>query len=90
MEENNHLSETHQNSKKELESVILQLEEKLKEQNAKEDALKSEIENLKAEIDEKPVLQTRLKELEEQLMKSEDQLKQEVFQSLNYCNDQES
>ncbi|KAG2711425.1 hypothetical protein I3760_04G076600 [Carya illinoinensis] len=78
MEENNHLSETHQNSKKELESVILQLEEKLKEQNAKEDALKSEIENLKAEIDEKPVLQTRLKELEEQLMKSEDQLKQEV------------
>lgn len=79
MEENNLLTETYQNAKKELESVILQLEQQLKEQNAKEDALRSNIENLKAEIAEKPVLQTRLKELEEQLVKNENQLKEEVF-----------
>lgn len=60
--------------------MILQLEEQMKEQNAKGDALRSEIENLKAEIAEKPALQSRLKELEEQLLKSEDRLKQEVFQ----------
>lgn len=60
--------------------MILQLEEQLKEQNAKRDALRSEIENLKAEIAEKPALQSRLEELEEQLLKSEDRLKQEVFQ----------
>lgn len=79
MEENNLLTETYQNAKKELESVILQLEQQLKEQNTKEDALRSDIENLKAEIAEKPVLQTRLKELEEQLLKNENQLKEEVF-----------
>lgn len=79
MEENNLLTETYQNAKKELESVILQLEQQLKEQNAKEDALRSDIENLKAEIAEKPVLQTHLKELEEQLLKNENQLKEEVF-----------
>lgn len=79
MEENNLLTETYQNAKKELESVILQLEQQLKEQNAKEDALRSDIENLKAEIAEKPVLQTRLKDLEEQLLKNENQLKEEVF-----------
>lgn len=79
MEENNLLTETYQNAKKELESVILQLEQQLKEQNAKEVALRSDIENLKAEIAEKPVLQTRLKDLEEQLLKNENQLKEEVF-----------
>ena len=79
MEENNLLTETYQNAKKELESVILLLEQQLKEQNAKEDALRSDIENLKAEIAEKPVLQTRLKELEEQLLKNENQLEEEVF-----------
>jgi chromosome segregation ATPase len=80
MEENNLLTESYQNAKKELQSVILQLEQQLKEQIAKEDAFRSEIENLKAENADKPVLQTRLKELEEQLVKTEDQLKEEVFQ----------
>jgi hypothetical protein len=46
----------------------------------KQDALRSEIEKLKAELTEKTVLQTCLTELEEQLVKSEDRLKQEVFQ----------
>ncbi len=58
----------------------MQLEEQLKEQNAKQDALRSEIEKLKAELTEKAVLQTCLTELEEQLVKSKDRLKQEVFQ----------
>ena len=79
MEENNLLTETYQNGKKELQTVILQLEEQLKEQNAEQDALRSEIEKLKAELTEKTVLQTHLKELEEQLVRSEDRLKQEVF-----------
>jgi chromosome segregation ATPase len=80
MEENNVLAETYQNGLKELQTVILQLEEQLKEQNAKQDALRSEIEKLKAELTEKAVLQTCLTELEEQLVKSKDRLKQEVFQ----------
>jgi peptidoglycan hydrolase CwlO-like protein len=80
MEENNVLAETYQNGLKELQTVILQLEEQLKEQNAKQDALRSEIEKLKAELTEKAVLQTCLTELEEQLVKSKDRLKQEVLQ----------
>ncbi|KAJ8759706.1 hypothetical protein K2173_009807 [Erythroxylum novogranatense] len=65
--ENNILSETYQNAKKELQSVIVQLKEQLKEQKANEDALKVEIESLKAQIDEKSTLQARLKELQEQM-----------------------
>lgn len=78
MDENSLLNELNQNIKKELQQVISQLEEQLKEHKAGEDALKSEVENLKAEIAEKSLLEKSLKELEEQLVKTEAQLKQEV------------
>ncbi|KAF5748867.1 myosin-9-like [Tripterygium wilfordii] len=77
MEENNLLSETYQNSNKELQSLIFQLQEQLKEQKANEDALRFELEKHKGEIAEKAVLQTRLKEVEEQLVLGEAQLKDE-------------
>ena len=50
MDEKNLLNETHQNTKKELQSIILQLEGELKEHKENVDALKCESENLKAEI----------------------------------------
>ena len=83
MEENILLNETHQNTKKELQSVILRLEEQLKDEKENEGSLKLEIKNLKAEIAESSLLQTRVKELEEQLVTVETQLKEEVLYSVN-------
>ena len=83
MDENNLLNETHQTTKKELQSVIVLLEGQLKESKENVDALKSENENLKAVIEEKTLLQSRLKELEEDLSKAEAQLKEEVNDLLN-------
>jgi len=77
MEENNLLNETYQNGKKELQSVIIQLEEELMGQKANEDALKSQIESLKAEVAEKLALQTSLEELKKQLTAAEAQLKEQ-------------
>lgn len=84
MEENNLLTETHQNAKKELQTVVLQLEGQLKEQKSNEDALKAEIEILKTEIDEKSVLKDRLKELEKQLAIAEARVKEEVIKFIVY------
>ena len=83
MEENILLNETHQNTKKELQSVILRLEEQLKDEKENEGSLKLEIKNLKAEIAESSLLQTRVKELEEQLVTVESLLKEEVLYSVN-------
>ncbi|KAJ6408498.1 hypothetical protein OIU84_011755 [Salix udensis] len=77
MEENNLLNETYQHEKKELQSVIIQLEEQLKGKKASEDALNSGIESLKAEVAERSALQTSLEELEKQLMTAEAQLKEQ-------------
>lgn len=77
-EESGLLNETNQSLKKELQSQISELEEKLKEQKEKEDELRSKVENLLNEAAEKPVLQSRLKEIEEQLVKAESVLKEKV------------
>ncbi|XWS36804.1 hypothetical protein CRYUN_Cryun20dG0117200 [Craigia yunnanensis] len=77
-EENNMINETHQNTKKELQSVILKLEEQLKDEKENEESLKLEITNLKAEIAESSMLQSRVKEIEGQLVTVETQLKEEV------------
>ncbi|XP_048434293.1 myosin-10-like [Pyrus x bretschneideri] len=63
-DENSLLNEVHQNTKKELQQAISNLEEQLNEQKTGEAALKSEVENLKAEVAEKPLLQNSLKELQ--------------------------
>uniref|UniRef100_A0A6N2N863 Uncharacterized protein n=1 Tax=Salix viminalis TaxID=40686 RepID=A0A6N2N863_SALVM len=55
-----------------------QLEEELNGQKANGDALKSEIESLKAEVAEKLALQTSIEELKKQLTAAESQLKEQV------------
>ncbi|URE13289.1 hypothetical protein MUK42_24000 [Musa troglodytarum] len=74
MEENNMLNKMHQNSRRELEATIVQLEEKLSEQMARELSLNSIIENLKEELSEKSLMQPRISELEEKLRDAEEQL----------------
>ncbi|CAA3000671.1 myosin-2 heavy chain [Olea europaea subsp. europaea] len=70
MEENNLLNETNQSSKKELQTIVVHLEEQLKEQNSK-------LEILNTEVGQKAELQSRLKELEEHLAIAEDRVKEE-------------
>lgn len=64
------MKENHSNSKRELQSVIDQLEEQLQSQQTNEGALKSEIESLKAELVERSKLETYIKELEEKISKN--------------------
>lgn len=78
MEENNLLNETFQSSKKDLQAIIVQLEEQLKEQKSNEDALKAKFEALSSEAGQKDELQSRLKEIEEQLATAEARFKEEV------------
>ncbi|XP_019454298.1 PREDICTED: myosin-9-like [Lupinus angustifolius] len=78
LNEKNFLNETNHNLKKELQSVIFDLEERLKEKQRDEDSLRSEVEKLKIEISEKSKLQSRVIEIEEQLIKSESRLNEEV------------
>lgn len=82
MEENNLLTKTYQDAKEELQAVIVQLETQLSEQKERENALSSVVENLKAELTEKSALQTRIEELEEQLLLAKTHLKQEVLVSI--------
>ncbi|RWW75099.1 hypothetical protein BHE74_00016898 [Ensete ventricosum] len=58
MEENNMHKEMHQNARKELEATISQLEEKLREQKAREFSFASLVESLKAELSEKSLMQS--------------------------------
>jgi len=78
IDEKNLLNETNQDIKKELQSFILDLEEKLKEKQKIEGSLRSEIEILKIEIAEKSVLQRQLGEIEGKLTRSESRLSEEV------------
>ncbi|CAD5178774.1 unnamed protein product [Musa acuminata subsp. malaccensis] len=74
MEENNMLNEMYQNARRQLEATIVQLEEKLSDQMARELSLNSIIENLKEELSEKSLMQPRILELEEKLRDAEEQL----------------
>lgn len=71
MEENNMLNEMYQNAKKELETIIVQLEEQVNAQKAKEVSLNADLENLKAEIAEKSMIQSKISQLEQQLLMAE-------------------
>lgn len=73
------LTETHQNAKEELQAAVIQLEGQIKQHISNEHALTSEIENMKAEVEEKSALSERLKELEEQLAITKAQVKEEVI-----------
>ncbi|XP_058097152.1 uncharacterized protein LOC131242486 [Magnolia sinica] len=78
MEENDLLTKTYQAAREELQAVIVQMEGQLNEQKAREAILNSDVENLKAELTEKSLLQTHIAQLEEQLMLAETRLKEEV------------
>lgn len=82
MEENTLLNETFQSSKKDLQAMIVHLEEQLKEQKSNEDTLKAKLEVLNSEVGEKSELQNYLKAIEEQLATAEAQFKEEVSQIL--------
>lgn len=82
MEENNLLTKTYQDAKEELQALIIQMERQLREQKERENALSSDVENLKAELSEKSVLQTRIIELEEELLVAKTHLKEEVLVSI--------
>lgn len=62
--------------------MVLQLEGQLKEQKSNENALKAEIENLKAEIEKNSALNDRLKKFEEQLAAREARVNVEVMHFL--------
>lgn len=79
LEEKNHLNETHENTKKELQTVILQLEGQLEDKRSNENALQTEIDTLKAEMTEKYVPKDSLKKLQEQIAKAEAGTKEEVM-----------
>ncbi|PWA67359.1 hypothetical protein CTI12_AA319010 [Artemisia annua] len=66
MEENNMPNETHENAKKEFQNIIATFEVQLKEHTSNETTLKTELENLKAEIQDYAG-KTSLKNLEETL-----------------------
>ena len=72
------LNETNQNLKKELQSLIFDFEEKLKEQQKIEGSLRSEVETLKVEVAEKSTLQSQLEEIEGKLAQAESRLNEEV------------
>ena len=78
MDEKNLLNDTNQDLKKELQSLIFDLEEKLKEQQKIEGSLRSEVETLKIEIAEKSALRSQLQEIEGKLTKAESRLNEEV------------
>ena len=86
VEEKNHLAVTNEEAKKELQTIILQLEGQLKDNKSQEDALKTEIDTLKAEIAEKFVPKDSLKKLEEQIAKAEARTKEEVIPNLIRVN----
>ena len=72
------LNDTNQDLKKELQSLIFDLEEKLKEQQKIEGSLRSEVETLKVQVAEKYALQSQLEEIEEKLAQTESRLNEEV------------
>lgn len=83
MEENTLLNETFQSSKKDLQEMIVHLEEQLKEQKANEDALKAKLEIINSEVGEKSELQNNLKAIEEQVAAAEARLKEEVSHTIS-------
>ncbi|KAG8387095.1 hypothetical protein BUALT_Bualt03G0217700 [Buddleja alternifolia] len=76
-EENNLLNETYQSSKMDFQTMIVHLEEQLKEKKSNEDALKAKLEILDSEVGQKVELQKHLKEIEEKLATTEARFKEE-------------
>ncbi|KAL5977493.1 hypothetical protein ACLOJK_021840 [Asimina triloba] len=86
VEENDLLNKTYQSAREELQAVITQMEGQLNEQMAREANLNSEVENLKAELTERSKIQSRITELEEQILLAETRSKEEVAPELTKLN----
>ncbi|XP_068655889.1 COP1-interactive protein 1-like [Aristolochia californica] len=78
MEDYSLLTGTYQDAKEKYQNVITQLEEQLKEQKSEEEALIAVVDSLKAGLSEKSLMQTRIVELEQQLILVETRFKEEV------------
>ncbi|URD78446.1 hypothetical protein MUK42_19123 [Musa troglodytarum] len=72
------LGEMQQKERKELEVTNIQFKEKLSEQEARENSLSSLVENLKAELAEKSLMQEQIQELEQKLLAAEKAYSQEI------------
>lgn len=78
MEENYLLNDMHQKTKTELQEVIGQLQEQLKEHKTSEGILHGHIESLKADLLVKSEMQTRIAQLEEHMTLVDANYKKEV------------
>lgn len=78
-EDKQRLSDLYESTKKELEALNIQLDEQLKEKQAKEDSLAADVAKYKIESDEKSALQTQITELEDKLLAVEAELNTEVI-----------
>lgn len=79
MEENGTLLKSYQDLKGELQTVTAQMEGHITERKAREEDLKIGVENLKAENQEKSLLQARIGEIEQQLTLAVKQLEEKVL-----------
>lgn len=77
-EEYNKLTESYQKTKKELEAIIIQLEEQLSEQKTKEISLCADMKILKAELADKSLMQEQISELESKLLFAQKSYMEEV------------
>lgn len=78
MEENHILNGMYESTKKELEEVVVKLEEELNERKTREFSLNADVENLKAEVAEKSAHKLHISKLEQQFSLSEQRFMQEV------------
>ncbi|KAJ0980808.1 hypothetical protein J5N97_009063 [Dioscorea zingiberensis] len=76
--EKNSLNEMYEAAKRDLEEVKVQMDEKLSDHKSRESSLTVDLENLKQELKEKALLQTRITELEQQLLIVESKSKEEI------------
>ena len=72
------LKETHENAKKELQTFIATLEGEVKEHISNETSLKTELEHLKAEMEENAELKNNLLNLEKKLAAAQNTIMEQV------------
>ncbi|CAL9110322.1 unnamed protein product [Musa acuminata var. zebrina] len=77
-EEYNKVTESYQKTKKDLEAIIIQLEEQLSEQKTKEISLCADMKILKAELADKSLMQEQISELESKLLFAQKSYMEEI------------
>uniref|UniRef100_A0A1D1ZJ43 Intracellular protein transport protein USO1 n=1 Tax=Anthurium amnicola TaxID=1678845 RepID=A0A1D1ZJ43_9ARAE len=72
------INQMYQEAQKEIQTVLAQMEEQLKEQQAKEHSLNVNVETLTAELKVKSEMQAQVAELEHKLLSSETRFREEI------------